>query len=109
MDIPNCFKSFITWSVFLYKIPIPFLAFQLIMVSSLSSINILFGPAKSAFCLACLNIILVQRNTELENCKKGNGTQNDAEILKAKMCKSNAKCMYDYNDYKCKNKIYEWK
>ena len=27
-----------------------------------------------------------------------------SEILKAKMCKSNAKCMYDYNDYKCKNK-----
>ena len=25
-------------------------------------------------------------------------------IMKAKECKSNLKCMYDYNDYKCKNK-----
>jgi hypothetical protein len=26
------------------------------------------------------------------------------EIQKAKLCKSNIKCMFDYNDYKCKNK-----
>ena len=26
------------------------------------------------------------------------------DIMKAKVCKSNLKCIYDYNDYKCKNK-----
>ena len=30
--------------------------------------------------------------------------QEEIKIMKAKICKTNPKCMYDYVEYKCKNK-----
>jgi protein disulfide-isomerase-like protein len=53
----------------------------------------------------------IKKKTHKNNKKKKTNTPNSAsslacaEIRKAKICKNNPKCMYDYTEFKCKNKV----